>query len=106
MCAGALQHVGLSRAVFGCFNNRFGGCGSVIKVHEVSSSKCMNSKKFEEESNTYCSGEFGCRFQGFSVSQMKAYETDAIELLQTFYERGNPSAPDEKRQRPLIVDKS
>ena len=29
---------------------------------------------------------------------------EAVQLLQTFYARGNPSAPDHKRQRPLQPD--
>ena len=34
MCAAALSLVGLRRVVFGCANDRFGGCGSVLAVHE------------------------------------------------------------------------
>jgi tRNA-specific adenosine deaminase 2 len=35
MCAGALRHLGIARAVFGCRNDRFGGCGTVENIHEV-----------------------------------------------------------------------
>lgn len=29
----------------------------------------------------------------------------AIDVLQRFYARGNPKAPDHKRERPLVEDK-
>ena len=34
MCAAALSLLRLRRVVFGCANDRFGGCGSVLAVHE------------------------------------------------------------------------
>jgi tRNA-specific adenosine deaminase 2 len=35
MCAAALRIVGLQSVVYGCGNERFGGCGSVLSIHEV-----------------------------------------------------------------------
>ena len=32
MCASALRQVGIGRVVYGCGNERFGGCGSVLDV--------------------------------------------------------------------------
>ena len=37
MCAGALAQLGLQRAVFGCANDKFGGNGSVLCLHESDS---------------------------------------------------------------------
>jgi tRNA(Arg) A34 adenosine deaminase TadA len=34
MCAAALSLMSIRRVVFGCANDRFGGCGSVLAVHE------------------------------------------------------------------------
>jgi tRNA-specific adenosine deaminase 2 len=34
MCAGALAHVLIKRVYFGCHNDRFGGCSSVLNLHE------------------------------------------------------------------------
>ena len=34
MCAAALAEVRVRRVFFGCHNYRFGGCGSVLKLHE------------------------------------------------------------------------
>ena len=33
MCAAALRDVEIKAVVFGCSNDRFGGCGSVLSVH-------------------------------------------------------------------------
>ena len=35
MCAFALRQVGLTNIVYGCKNERFGGCGSVLGIHEA-----------------------------------------------------------------------
>ena len=34
MCAAALSRLGVKRVVFGCLNERFGGNGSILSVHE------------------------------------------------------------------------
>ncbi|CAM9180675.1 unnamed protein product [Choristocarpus tenellus] len=36
MCAAALGEMKIRRVVFGCKNERFGGCGSVLSVHDGS----------------------------------------------------------------------
>lgn len=40
MCASALRQVGIGRVVYGCGNERFGGCGSVL---DVSSSPALDT---------------------------------------------------------------
>ena len=35
MCAAALRLVGVRRVFFGCINERFGGCGSVLPIATV-----------------------------------------------------------------------
>jgi len=35
MCAAALSLVFINKVVFGCRNDRFGGCGSVLSVHNI-----------------------------------------------------------------------
>jgi tRNA-specific adenosine deaminase 2 len=70
MCAAALRLLGFRKVFFGCRNDRFGGCGSVLPVHD------------------------------FEVSA-GLMETEAIELLRSFYSRGNERAPDSKRKRAL-----
>lgn len=34
MCASALAQVGIRRVIFGCKNDKFGGCGSILNLHE------------------------------------------------------------------------
>ena len=35
MCAGALRQLGVRNVFFGCANERFGGCGSVLRVNQM-----------------------------------------------------------------------
>ena len=75
MCAFALRLVGLSNVVFGCRNDRFGGCGSVLDVHE---------KKLQIASTPES-----------VLPELKltplVREKEAIALLQQFYEGENPN---------------
>ncbi len=34
MCASALRQIGIGAVFYGCGNDRFGGCGSVINVND------------------------------------------------------------------------
>jgi tRNA-specific adenosine deaminase 2 len=34
MCASALRQMGIKQVFYGCANERFGGCGSVLGVNE------------------------------------------------------------------------
>lgn len=87
MCAAALSILGLGRVFYGCANERFGGCGSVLSVHEDGSGPCGKSGI-----NT---GSFKC-FGGFLADE-------AVSLLRSFYEHGNPNAP--KPHRPVRIAK-
>eukprot|EP00371_Babesia_bovis_P002533 XP_001611180.1 cytosine deaminase [Babesia bovis T2Bo] len=89
MCATALHIVGLTDIYYGCDNEKFGGCGSVLSLHEgYGDFPPLNCHK-------------GIRAE------------EAIQLLQTFYASGNPKgryllleynpcpAPESKRHRKL-----
>eukprot|EP01068_Selenidium_serpulae_P012502 Selendium_serpulae@DN5831_c1_g1_i1.p1 len=67
MCTCALRMAGVQFAVYGCSNERFGGCGSVIDAHEK-----------------HCDG-----FPPLKIVQGVCSEK-AVQLFQEFYERGNP----------------
>ncbi|KAH0473954.1 MAG: uncharacterized protein KVP18_001648 [Porospora cf. gigantea A] len=78
MCAAALKLVGLVQVYYGCRNDKFGGCGSVLSVHSAVSGgfpalECVGGLMAEA----------------------------SVALLQEFYSKGNPRAPDDKRQRPI-----
>ena len=77
MCAFALRMIGLCDVVFGCRNDRFGGCGSVLNVHE----KALQVSSAPES----------------ALSELKltplVREKEAVALLQQFYEGENPNTP-------------
>ena len=76
MCAGALAHLGVRRVVYGCANDRFGGCGSVLSLRDGS-------------------GGFEC------VGGVQGER--AVNLLKEFYRHGNERTaepqPKAKRRR-------
>nr|XP_002741990.2 PREDICTED: tRNA-specific adenosine deaminase 2-like [Saccoglossus kowalevskii] len=74
MCAGALRLLHVPLVVYGCSNERFGGCGSVLNVHK---DDIDNHGK-----------PFKC------ISGIFAEE--AIALLKDFYKGQNPNAPNPK----------
>ena len=79
MCASALLDLKVAAIYFGCKNDRFGGCGSVLDVPELFSSCHQNSNI-----STRIVGGFR--------------EEEAIELLKSFYKGENPNAPEDKRK--------
>lgn len=83
MCTYALRLIGLTKVTFGCCNERFGGCGSVMDIHSISlGSLEKNIKELPQLELT----------KGILKER-------AVSLLQGFYEGENPHAPDEKRKR-------
>ncbi|KAG9347540.1 hypothetical protein JZ751_005108 [Albula glossodonta] len=74
MCAGALRLMNIPLVVYGCRNERFGGCGSVLNIagddlpHTGTPFKCISGFRSEE----------------------------AVELLKAFYKQENPNAPNPK----------
>lgn len=77
MCAAALRLVGIGSVVFGCHNDRFGGCGSVLNV---SSDELTDYGK----PINIVSGILGEK---------------AVILLKEFYKGENPNAPENKKKR-------
>uniref|UniRef100_A0A3B3R9P3 tRNA-specific adenosine deaminase 2 n=1 Tax=Paramormyrops kingsleyae TaxID=1676925 RepID=A0A3B3R9P3_9TELE len=69
MCAGALRLMNIPLVVFGCKNERFGGCGSVLDIPG------------DELPNT------GTAFK--CISGFRAEE--AVEMLKVFYKQENPN---------------
>ena len=78
-CAAALSMVGIGRVFFGCSNDRFGGCGSILHLHKADALP-------------------SARHVGFPIVG-GILEKEAIGLLRSFYDRENFHAPDEKRKR-------
>ena len=80
MCAAALAEAGVSRVFFGCHNERFGGCGSVLHLHEE-----------HVPSGAAAPARYTCT--------PGVLADEAVALLREFYSRGNAKAP--KPQRPV-----
>ena len=84
MCAAALSLLRFSRVVFGCANDRFGGCGSVLDVHQQGVSPCGEPSSSEAAAgHTRPTCPLPC------VGGL--YADEAVELLKSFYLRGNPN---------------
>lgn len=80
-CAAALSMTGIKRVFFGCKNDRFGGCGSLLNLHL---SDALPSSKH----------------QGFTIHG-GILEDEAIQLLRSFYNRENLHAPAPVRRRKI-----
>ncbi|XP_047071986.1 tRNA-specific adenosine deaminase TAD2 isoform X1 [Lolium rigidum] len=88
MCASALAILGIREVYFGCANDKFGGCGSVMSLHESSSSDDLTGRQDTRPRGFKCTG-------GIMAEE-------AVALFRNFYEQGNPNAP--KPHRPVRVD--
>lgn len=82
-CAAALATVGIKRVVFGCKNDRFGGCGSLLQLHRTEVDDGIE--------------KFG-KSAGYEITA-GVMEEEAVKLLRSFYDRENFHAPDEKRKK-------
>ncbi|XP_056337008.1 tRNA-specific adenosine deaminase 2 isoform X1 [Danio aesculapii] len=80
MCAAALRLLCIPFVVYGCKNERFGGCGSVL---DVSSDNLPQT--------------------GTSFKCIAGYRAEeAVEMLKTFYKQENPNAPKPKVRKDSI----
>ncbi|BFG14462.1 hypothetical protein CerSpe_007360 [Prunus speciosa] len=84
MCAAALSFIGIKEVFYGCANDKFGGCGSILSLHSSSSEPLIRGGAPRGE-GFKCNG-------GIMASE-------AVSLFRSFYEQGNPNAP--KPHRPL-----
>ncbi|KAK6944594.1 Cytidine and deoxycytidylate deaminase domain [Dillenia turbinata] len=83
MCAAALSILGIKKVYYGCANDKFGGCGSILSLHSSSSEHQFSDK--------------GSQRKGFSCTG-GILASEAISLLRSFNEQGNPNAPKPLRQ--------
>ena len=86
MCAYALRLVGLCKIVYGCNNERFGGCGSVLNVHS-------------RELKSSCSALSGTTPLPVLQCYSGLMKERAVRALQKFYEGENPTAPKPKSKK-------
>ncbi|KAM4110531.1 hypothetical protein ACB094_03G202200 [Castanea mollissima] len=76
MCAASLSILGIKEVCYGCANDKFGGCGSILSLH-LGSSEPLKSHDVPQGKGFKCTG-------GIMASE-------AVSLLRTFYEQGNPN---------------
>ncbi|XP_039132747.1 tRNA-specific adenosine deaminase TAD2-like isoform X2 [Dioscorea cayenensis subsp. rotundata] len=76
MCASALFILGIRNVYYGCGNDKFGGCGSILSLHE-------NDPENLSRGTTSNRKGFKC------IGGIMAEE--AIALFRSFYEQGNPN---------------
>lgn len=86
MCATALSLLEIKEVVFGCTNDRFGGCGTVLSMHNGIYNKPIIDKNKESDN------VLQYFYPPFSVKS-GIMEREAIDVLKLFYSRGNPNAP-------------
>jgi len=78
MCAAALRILHVPTVIYGCVNERFGGCGSVVSI--------------ATDKLPSLGPELICLRGPFAEQ--------SIDLLKTFYKGENPNAPQPKRKNP------
>lgn len=76
MCAAALSRAKIGRVVFGCFNDRFGGNGSILSIHNDTS---IPGNKYPITSGVL--------------------KDEGIEVFRKFYDTENRRAPEPKRRK-------
>ena len=102
MCAAALKLLHIGRVVFGCANERFGGCGSVLAVHSRSrgaAQRTANSAAAESDGKGEEGIAQGAQQAGEVVGAGDCFypciagvrAAEAVDALKTFYARGNPN---------------
>ncbi|KAG0588691.1 hypothetical protein KC19_2G262100 [Ceratodon purpureus] len=96
MCASALSLLGFREVYYGCGNDRFGGCWSVLDIHTDGCAPCGLSHDQSEVHEVQKTRGFEC------VRGLMADE--AVALFQGFYENGNQKAP--RPHRPVRLEKS
>jgi len=107
MCAGALSLADIGRVFYGCPNDKFGGCGSVMDVHATG---CGGAGRAWDAPPGPVAGVDQARrgaplppppppgYHGYPFEAWGGLRAaEAVDLLRRFYECGNPRAPQPHR---------
>ena len=84
MCAAALARVGMGSVYFGCSNEKFGGTGSIMSLHQPNAPVPAFARPYSCYSGLL--------------------KEEAIDLLRRFYEIGNPHAPNPQRATKIELE--
>mmetsp|Transcript_69593 Transcript_69593/g.136828 ORF Transcript_69593/g.136828 Transcript_69593/m.136828 type:complete len:236 (-) Transcript_69593:51-758(-) len=96
MCAAALGHLGIRSVVFGCSNDKFGGCGSILELHKPLESHISASAPYPSSSSSSPRAAGGGCCYPVTAGVLKE---EAVTLFKRFYSRANIRAPETKRKR-------
>lgn len=80
MCTAALRRINLLEVYFGCYNERFGGCGSIIPAHRE-----------------YLADE------PLNIELLEGYRKECVGLLRMFYLRENERAPSPRKKARRVL---
>ena len=98
MCASALSIIGIQKVYFGCRNDKFGGCGSILSMHCANNEDRSGTELVHYGDEGKITGTVTCDLYDYEVVG-GLMEKEAIDLLRSFYNRENIHAPEERRKR-------
>ena len=92
MCACALRLAGICQVVYGCDNERFGGCGSVLDVHNkpLCTQPTVTAEKPTLSTNAVEYKQSIVTLPPLVITS-GVLKMQAVKLLQQFYEGSNPN---------------
>ena len=88
MCAAALAVLPVGRVVFGAANDKFGGCGSVMRLHDGFGGAAGPDGAADADEDTDADAPRAPALPAFAV-RGGVLRDEAVALLQSFYSRGN-----------------
>ena len=93
MCACALRLAGICQVVYGCDNERFGGCGSVLDVHNkpLYTQSMTTEKVMSPSTEAVEDKRDAVMLSPLLVTTSGILKIEAVKLLQQFYEGNNPN---------------
>jgi tRNA-specific adenosine deaminase 2 len=121
MCAGALSLLQFASVTYGCANDKFGGNGSILSVHQTGCGSCsgrggeeqllwgLQGQQQQQQQQHASQGSPAAVGSGWSAGTSRPpgstypsrgglLAAEAVDLLQRFYAAGNPNAPVPHRQ--------
>jgi len=104
MCASLLRQMGIKKVFFGAGNEKFGGTGGVLRVHEGNGRRVRKSEDDgERDGNERQDGEREERWKegDYEVSGGWLRE-EAILLLRRFYVQENERAPEPNKRKKVL----
>lgn len=100
MCASALRQIGVRRVVYGAGNDKFGGCGTVLSIHDDQPFASAAASASASASGAGSSSQRAPKQLAPLPARGGVKEAEAIALLRLFYSTENQSAPvPQKRTR-------